>query len=279
MPQALRRSSLAPTEFVVEIALCDANRTVIVVRPSQSFGLCPSCGTVSRRVHSRYRRRVGEGPNRRRTSLQYFRATEYQFQTGPCWTDSRDIGRFKQHNRRSTRQEAATAPSLTGRILKGGGGLVTPRSDRVACGRTKKPPPIREAAIASLKAPLRPVPARLIQRMRVRSGKLRAGEGFLSSVVVKPMLAWLEARDYRVTRGVVVFRCMPTRGTIAAADVTALGASAKMKPPSADSRALDTTRSAWLSRWVDTIPLGLHRLLSDFRLLQLLRRSMKIRPP
>ena len=35
--------------------------------------------------------------------------------------------------------------------------LETPRSDRV--GRAKKPPPIREAAFASLKAPLQPVRA------------------------------------------------------------------------------------------------------------------------
>jgi hypothetical protein len=85
------------------------------------------------------------------------------------------------------------------------------------------------------------------------------------------MLAWLEARDYRVTRGGVVFRCMLTWGAITAADVTAFGASAKMKPPFARSRAFDTTCSAWLGRRVDTIPLGLHGLLSDFRLLQLLR--------
>jgi len=36
-------------------------------------------------------------------------------------------------------------------------GLVTPRSDRVACGRTKELPPIHAAAFASLKALLRPV--------------------------------------------------------------------------------------------------------------------------
>jgi hypothetical protein len=29
----------------------------------------------------------------------------------------------------------------------------------MACGRTKEPPPIREAALASLKVPPRPVPA------------------------------------------------------------------------------------------------------------------------
>jgi len=43
-----------------------------------------------------------------------------------------------------------------------------------------------------------------------------------------------------------------------------------MQPPSAQSQAFDATCSAWLGRWVDTIPLGLHRLLSDFLLLQLL---------
>jgi hypothetical protein len=43
-----------------------------------------------------------------------------------------------------------------------------------------------------------------------------------------------------------------------------------MQPPSAWSQAFKATCSAWLGRWVDTIPLGLHRLLSDFRFLQLL---------
>ena len=54
------------------------------------------------------------------------------------------------------------------------------------------------------------------------------------------------------------------------ADVTAFGASAKMQPPSAPSQAFDATCSARLGRRVDTIPFGLHRLLSDFRLLELL---------
>ena len=62
MQQALRRASLVPAGFVVESAFCDANRTVITVRPAQSFGLCPSCGTVSGRVHSHYRRRVADLP-------------------------------------------------------------------------------------------------------------------------------------------------------------------------------------------------------------------------
>jgi hypothetical protein len=49
---------------------------------------------------------------------------------------------------------------------------------------------------------------RLIQRMTVRSVKLRAGEEFFCTIVVKPPLARLEARDYRVTRSGAMFRCM-----------------------------------------------------------------------
>jgi len=50
----------------------------------------------------------------------------------------------------------------------------------------------------------------LIQRMRVRSVKLRAGDEFFSTIVAKPPLARLEARDYRMTRSGVMFRCMLT---------------------------------------------------------------------
>jgi zinc-finger of transposase IS204/IS1001/IS1096/IS1165 len=60
-------AGLVPAGFVVESAFCDADTTVITVRPSQGFGLCPSCGTVSRRVHSHYRRRVRELPLSGRT--------------------------------------------------------------------------------------------------------------------------------------------------------------------------------------------------------------------
>ncbi len=54
MQQALHRSSLVPHEFVVESAYYEGDKAVITVRMSGSVGLCPSCGTVSRRVPSRY---------------------------------------------------------------------------------------------------------------------------------------------------------------------------------------------------------------------------------
>jgi transposase len=62
MQQALQRSSLVPSGFVVESAYYEGDKAVIAVRASGSVGLCPSCGTVSRRVHSRYRRRATDLP-------------------------------------------------------------------------------------------------------------------------------------------------------------------------------------------------------------------------
>ncbi len=62
MQQALHRSSLVPRGFVVESAYYEGDKAIVVVRASGSVGLCPSCGTVSRRVHSRYRRRVTDLP-------------------------------------------------------------------------------------------------------------------------------------------------------------------------------------------------------------------------
>jgi transposase len=63
MQQALRRASLVPTGFVVESAFCEADKIAIAVYAVRGFGLCPLCGTVSRRVHSRYRRRVTDLPS------------------------------------------------------------------------------------------------------------------------------------------------------------------------------------------------------------------------
>lgn len=62
MQHPLHRSSFVPSGFVVVCAFCDVEKTVITVRPSRNFSVCPSCGTISRRVHSRYQRRVTDLP-------------------------------------------------------------------------------------------------------------------------------------------------------------------------------------------------------------------------
>jgi zinc-finger of transposase IS204/IS1001/IS1096/IS1165 len=60
--QSLRSYSLVPAGFIVESAIHDAGTTRITVRGAKDSGTCPSCGTRSRRVHSRYHRRAGDLP-------------------------------------------------------------------------------------------------------------------------------------------------------------------------------------------------------------------------
>uniref|UniRef100_UPI0035E04191 transposase family protein n=1 Tax=Bradyrhizobium canariense TaxID=255045 RepID=UPI0035E04191 len=62
MQQALHRSGLVLRGFVVESACYEGVDAVITVWASGSVGRCPSCGTASRCVHSRYRRRVTDLP-------------------------------------------------------------------------------------------------------------------------------------------------------------------------------------------------------------------------
>jgi len=64
MQQALRPSALVPRGFDVESAVCDGVATVITVRPTSDTSLCPGCGASSRtrRIHSRYQRRLTDLP-------------------------------------------------------------------------------------------------------------------------------------------------------------------------------------------------------------------------
>jgi hypothetical protein len=46
----------------------------------------------------------------------------------------------------------------------------------------------------------------LFKRMRMRRGKIRTGKELPSTVIVKPALPWLEARDNRMARSCVMLR-------------------------------------------------------------------------
>ena len=89
-----------------------------------------------------------------------------------------------------------------------------------------------------------------------RGGKLRACEHLFCTIVVEPVFTRLKAHDDRVAGGGVVLRGVLVWRSVAAADVAALCASAKMQPPCALSQAFDATRSARLGRWVDPISHG-----------------------
>src|ERR1700687_2758917 len=62
MQRALRPPALVPRGFDVESAFCDGATTVITVRPTSGTSLCPGCGASSRRIHSRYQRRLTDLP-------------------------------------------------------------------------------------------------------------------------------------------------------------------------------------------------------------------------
>jgi hypothetical protein len=76
--------------------------------------------------------------------------------------------------------------------------------------------------------------------------EVRALVHLLVAVVVEPVFARLEARDQRVRAGEGVSRCMLSGRGVATADMAALGASAKMKPPAALPLAL---LAAWTAGW------------------------------
>ena len=62
MTQALRPSSIVPAGFIVQDIVLDAGQTTVVVRHVSGAGVCPSCGTASRSVHSHYRRSAMDLP-------------------------------------------------------------------------------------------------------------------------------------------------------------------------------------------------------------------------
>jgi zinc-finger of transposase IS204/IS1001/IS1096/IS1165 len=51
-----------PRGFVVDDAVNDVDGTLITMRPIGAASLCPACGALSGRVHSRYSRRLADLP-------------------------------------------------------------------------------------------------------------------------------------------------------------------------------------------------------------------------
>lgn len=62
MDQRLRPSSLVPNGFVVEHSAVDGERVTVSVRSAAGECACPACGAISRRIQSRYWRRVADLP-------------------------------------------------------------------------------------------------------------------------------------------------------------------------------------------------------------------------
>ena len=67
MRNYLKPSSLVPPGFVVVSAAEDQAGVVLSVHSDRDKSSCPKCGTVSRRIHSRYSRRLADLPMSGRT--------------------------------------------------------------------------------------------------------------------------------------------------------------------------------------------------------------------
>jgi transposase len=55
-------SELVPGGFLVESTAKDDDGFIIAIRGTADVGCCPACGSTSRRIHSRYRRRLSDLP-------------------------------------------------------------------------------------------------------------------------------------------------------------------------------------------------------------------------
>ena len=60
--QSVRASMLIPRGFVVDDAVNDVDGTLITDASTSATSLCPACGAVSGRIHSRYSRRLADLP-------------------------------------------------------------------------------------------------------------------------------------------------------------------------------------------------------------------------
>src|ERR1700691_631932 len=94
--------------------------------------------------------------------------------------------------------------------------------------------------------------------MRAGAGHFRTLKSVSRPVIVEPVLAGLEAIDDRVARRRVMLCRMLVWRTIAAADVTAFGASAQMQPPCVRCQAFDAACTAWFHVQIDSFSFALH---------------------
>jgi transposase len=62
MASSFRISSLVPSGLVVESVIESEDMIKVTARSHASEALCPSCGSISRQVHSRYIRQVSDLP-------------------------------------------------------------------------------------------------------------------------------------------------------------------------------------------------------------------------
>jgi hypothetical protein len=95
----------------------------------------------------------------------------------------------------------------------------------------------------------------------VRRREAWALEHLLVGVIVEPRFARFEAGDDGVAGGVEMVGRVLAGGTVATADVTALGAASQVKPPPSAGETFDTTSSARLRFRIDARAMFCHAII------------------
>jgi transposase len=84
MHPSLRPSALIPSGLVVDQIHAEPQRVTITVHSAHRSGVCPSCGTISSRVHSHYLRRVADLPLAGRPVQFLIRARRFRCDAVRC---------------------------------------------------------------------------------------------------------------------------------------------------------------------------------------------------
>ena len=84
MQKALRPSSIIPPSFAVEGSWITDGDATVKVRSISRSSHCPSCGTVSSRVHSHYRRQINDLPLAGRSVKLIATVRRFRFEAVRC---------------------------------------------------------------------------------------------------------------------------------------------------------------------------------------------------
>jgi transposase len=104
--RALQASELVPLGFVVENVATDAERVLVTIRPSSTSCPRPLCGSMARRVHSRYLRRLVDLPIGGRSAEIELQARRFFCDAGGCRRRifaERFVGAIGRYARRTAR--------------------------------------------------------------------------------------------------------------------------------------------------------------------------------
>ena len=105
--QSLHASELLPPGLSADDALSDDDSTVVTIHGTSAISVCPSCGVVSDRIHSRYPRRLADLPIAGRRVVLVLQARRFRCDAVLCarriFTERFDDNVLKPWARRTAR--------------------------------------------------------------------------------------------------------------------------------------------------------------------------------